>query len=94
MNERLRRLVLLSGFVLGIAAAGAATASVEQGDAAPAWAAHDFAGRAVDFPAVTRELRDTAYDGWIVVEQDVLPGMGQPKEYARRNREYLKKCGL
>ena len=48
----------------------------------------------VDFPAVTRELRDTAYDGWIVVEQDVLPGMGQPKEYARRNREYLKKCGL
>lgn len=48
----------------------------------------------VDFPAVTRELRATGYDGWIVVEQDVLPGMGEPKEYARRNREYLKSCGL
>jgi inosose dehydratase len=48
----------------------------------------------VDFPAVTRELRATGYEGWIVVEQDVLPGMGAPKEYARRNREYLRKCGL
>jgi inosose dehydratase len=24
------------------------------------------------------------------VEQDVLPGMGLPKESARRNREYLR----
>ena len=48
----------------------------------------------VDFPAVTAELRKTNYDGWIVVEQDVLPGMGDPKEFARRNREYLKGCGL
>ncbi len=29
------------------------------------------------------------YDGYILVEQDVLPGMGMPKESARRNREYL-----
>ena len=38
------------------------------------------------------ELAD--FDGWIVVEQDVLPGMGTPKESARRNREYLASLGL
>jgi len=29
-----------------------------------------------------------------VVEQDVLPGMGSPKDSARRNRDYLQKLGL
>jgi len=48
----------------------------------------------VDFPAVIAELERLGYDGWGVVEQDVLPGMGQPKESARRNREYLKSIGL
>jgi len=48
----------------------------------------------VNFPAVVDELRATGYTGWIVVEQDVLPGMGAPKEYARRNREYLRALGL
>jgi inosose dehydratase len=48
----------------------------------------------VDFPAVIAELDRLGYDGWGVVEQDVLPGMGQPKESARRNREYLKSIGL
>jgi inosose dehydratase len=48
----------------------------------------------VDFPAVTAELQKTGYKGWIIVEQDVLPGMGEPKEYARLNREYLRRCGL
>ena len=47
----------------------------------------------VDFPAVTDWTRDN-YDGWVVVEQDVLPGMGDPKESARRNREYLRGIGL
>ena len=32
--------------------------------------------------------------GWIVVEQDILPGMGDPKASARRNREYLASIGL
>lgn len=49
---------------------------------------------AVDFPAVARGLRTRGYDGWIVVEQDVLPGLGTPKESARRNREYLRGIGL
>jgi len=39
-------------------------------------------------------LRRTNYSGWIVVEQDVLPGTGAPSEYARRNREFLKSCRI
>lgn len=48
----------------------------------------------VNFPAVLATLREIGYAGWIVVEQDVLPGMGTPKESARRNREYLASLGL
>lgn len=48
----------------------------------------------VDFAAVTDELRRTNYPGWIVVEQDVLPGTGAPKEYAQRNRDFLRRLGL
>jgi inosose dehydratase len=48
----------------------------------------------VDFPAVLAALRDTGYDGWVVVEQDILPGMGDPKASAARNREYLRSIGL
>jgi inosose dehydratase len=49
---------------------------------------------AVDFPAVKAELEKQGYDGWIVVEQDVLPGMGRPFDSAVRNREYLKSIGF
>jgi inosose dehydratase len=48
----------------------------------------------VDFPAILAELRAMNYNGWIVVEQDVLPGMGSPKESARRNRAYIRSIGL
>jgi inosose dehydratase len=48
---------------------------------------------AVDFPALLRELEGSGYDGWIVVEQDVLPAMGAPLESAKRNREYLRQIG-
>jgi inosose dehydratase len=48
----------------------------------------------VDFPAVLAALNDIGYRGWIVVEQDVLPGTGSPKESARRSREYLRGLGL
>ncbi|HZJ22186.1 MAG TPA: TIM barrel protein [Anaerolineales bacterium] len=47
----------------------------------------------VDFPAVLKELETAGYDGWGVVEQDVLPGMGSPKESAARNRAYLNSLG-
>ncbi|QOY91959.1 TIM barrel protein [Paludibaculum fermentans] len=43
----------------------------------------------VDFPAALRWMKHTGYDGYTLVEQDVLPGMGAPAESARRNREYL-----
>jgi inosose dehydratase len=49
---------------------------------------------AVDFPGVIQVLKDIGYDGWIVVEQDVLPGMGTPKESAQRNRDYIHSIGL
>jgi inosose dehydratase len=44
----------------------------------------------VDFPGVLQRVRD----GWIVVEQDVLPGMGSPMRSAQRNRSYLRSLGL
>ncbi|MFN8492895.1 MAG: sugar phosphate isomerase/epimerase [Caldilineaceae bacterium] len=48
----------------------------------------------VDFPAVTAWLRKRNYTGFITVEQDVLPGMGTPKDSAARNRAYLQSIGL
>jgi inosose dehydratase len=49
---------------------------------------------AVDFPSIVKELHAQKYSGWIVVEQDVLPGMGNPKVCAQRNRDYIKSLGL
>ncbi len=48
----------------------------------------------VDFRRVIDWARHTGYEGWVVVEQDVLPGMGTPKESARRNRAFLRGLGL
>ncbi|RKU12813.1 xylose isomerase [Candidatus Poribacteria bacterium] len=43
----------------------------------------------VDFPGIIAELRNRNYDGWIVVEQDIVPGMGSPYQSAKRNFQYL-----
>lgn len=48
----------------------------------------------VDFPALMSVLNNLGYDGWGVVEQDILPGMGTPKDSARRNREYIRSLGF
>jgi len=48
----------------------------------------------VNFSAMRDALLARKYEGWIVVEQDVLPSMGAPKASARRNREYLRSLGL
>ena len=48
----------------------------------------------VDFPEVLGRLSSAGYDGWLVVEQDVLPAMGTPAESAARNRAYLRTLGL
>jgi inosose dehydratase len=45
---------------------------------------------AVDFPALLRWLAKRDYKGYALVEQDVLPGMGTPKESAQRNRDYIR----
>jgi inosose dehydratase len=48
----------------------------------------------VDFASIVSELRRTHYQGWIVVEQEVLAGTRTPRDYALGNREFLRSCGL
>jgi inosose dehydratase len=48
----------------------------------------------VNFPQIRDMLTARGYDGWIVVEQDVLPSMGAPKLSAQRNRDYLRSINL
>jgi len=48
----------------------------------------------IDFKNIVSELKKMDYHGWIVVEQDVLPGMGNPQKYARKNREFIKSLGV
>ena len=47
----------------------------------------------VDFAAVKGGLEALGYRGWVTVEQDVLPGLGTPKESAARNRAFLASLG-
>ena len=47
----------------------------------------------VDFAGVLSFLEEKDYSGWIVVEQDVLPGMGTPMQSAANNRDFLKNLG-
>jgi inosose dehydratase len=49
---------------------------------------------AVDFAAIIRTLKHTNYDGWIVVEQDVFPGYGTPRQSAQKSRDYLRALGV
>ena len=48
----------------------------------------------VDFPAITNHLQAVDYKGWVVVEQDILPGMGSGLDNAIKNRSYLRSMGL
>jgi len=48
----------------------------------------------VDFPAILDELRRAEYDGWLVVEQDIVAGLGTPAESAARNRAFLRALGV
>ncbi len=48
----------------------------------------------VDFKSVVEILDNKGYEGWIVVEQDVLPGMGSPRDCAAHNRGFIKSLGL
>jgi inosose dehydratase len=49
----------------------------------------------VDFPRVVEALRERAYDGWLIVEQDVVPNaegrlLPEPFTSARHSRAYLR----
>jgi inosose dehydratase len=49
----------------------------------------------VDFPKVVQEMEALRYDGWAIVEQDILTDdLAAPKKYATQNREYLRAIGL
>ncbi len=48
----------------------------------------------VNFEAIVNILNEKGYEGWIVVEQDVLPGMGSPKTCAANNKDFLTSLGL
>jgi inosose dehydratase len=48
----------------------------------------------VDFSSIIESLRKINYKDWIVVEQDIIPGMGSPLLSATRNREYLQSLGI
>ncbi|TVQ36514.1 MAG: xylose isomerase [Spirochaetaceae bacterium] len=48
----------------------------------------------IDFAAILKILNEHGYNRWAVVEQDVLPGTGTPRENAQRNRDYLRSIGL
>ena len=49
----------------------------------------------VDFPALLDVLKDIDFDGWAVVEQDILPESGvNALESAKRNRDYLRSIGM
>lgn len=48
----------------------------------------------VDFPGVLAAMEALGYDGWAIVEQDVLvDDLDAPRESAARNREYLRSLG-
>lgn len=50
---------------------------------------------AVDFPGIIQSMEGLGYDGWAIVEQDVLTDdLEAPKRSAARNRAYLKNLGL
>ena len=55
---------------------------------------YGLGGGEVDFAALLATLRERDYEGWIVVEDELPPGMGDPLERARLDREYVRRLGL
>lgn len=48
----------------------------------------------VDFPNILSSMEALGYDGWAIVEQDVLVSdLDAPRQSAQRNRDYLKSLG-
>ena len=55
---------------------------------------YGLGGGEVGFDALLVMLRERDYGGWIVVEDELPPGMGEPLESAHRDRAYLKGLGI
>ena len=45
----------------------------------------------VDLPTLLRWLATRDHRGYVLVEQDILPSMGAPKQSARRKREHTRR---
>lgn len=49
----------------------------------------------VDFPGVIQAMEALGYDGWAIVEQDILvDDLDVPKKFSQANRDYLTSIGL
>jgi len=49
---------------------------------------------AVDFPGILSAMEALGYQGWAIVEQDILvDDLDAPRQSAARNRDYLRKLG-
>jgi inosose dehydratase len=48
----------------------------------------------VNFGALLATLRERHYEGWVVVEDELPPGMGDPLERAKGDRAYLRGLGV
>ncbi len=49
----------------------------------------------VDFPAIKEKMLALGYDGWAIVEQDILiDDLDAPKRFSTANRAYLRSIGL
>lgn len=55
---------------------------------------YGLGGGAVDFAALLDEMRADGYDGWIVVEDELAPGVGDARASAERDRNFLRALGL
>lgn len=55
---------------------------------------YGLGGGEVEFAALLTTLYEQNYEGWVVVEDELPPGMGEPLERARLDREYLRGLGV
>jgi inosose dehydratase len=55
---------------------------------------YGLGGGEVNFGALIAILRERRYGGWVVVEDELPPGMGDPLERAKLDREYLRGLGV
>jgi inosose dehydratase len=55
---------------------------------------YGLGGGSVDFPAIIEQMTSNGYNGWVVVEDELPPGMGDARAGAERDRRFLRGLGL